>query len=730
MDGSAFCTCPICGGNPSEPQYAGDGSGGFTGTKPVWSLQQIVSNLVRWDARWAPAPISYSFYGGTPAHLAAKSDWKGFVSFTAEQRDATRLALGLISDLTGLQFVEKADDGSQPGLANPRLTFSTSLSTEQYFTAYAMVEYTDGQDLGDAHRIHTGELMFNGHRWNGSMAPGFRPFSVLMHEIMHGLGLSHPGAYNRNPGEEITYGKHAEYTQDSGQFTVMSYFGAVETGSVHTSYADTPLLHDIAALQSLYGANMSTRAGNTVYGYNSTAGRASYDFNLNPTPIFTIWDGGGIDTLDFTQTTYAVNLNLNAGAFSDAFQMTNNISIAFGVVVENAKGGSAADYMMGNAAANRLEGLGGDDSLWGADGDDKLFGGDGSDVLVGQAGDDELWGGAGRDLLYGWSGTDILVGEAGDDELWGGEGRDFLYGWSGADTLIGQDGDDELWGGEDNDVLWGWAGRDLLIGQEGDDQLWGGEDNDSLWGWSGNDILVGGTGNDDLWGGEGRDFLYGWQDDDTLVGGDGDDELWGGEGRDFLYGWQGSDVLIGNDGDDELWGGEGRDFLYGWTGSDVLIGNDGDDELWGGEDGDFLYGWTGGDYLIGGEGNDELWGGEDNDRLFGGSGADKLVGGTGADVFVFHGLADSAPTASDRIWDFSSAEGDIVDLALIDANSSLAGDQAFSLVSAFSGQAGQATLTFNAAGNTSTLNLDVNGDGQADFTLLFTGQVGTTGWLW
>ena len=58
----------------------------------------------------------------------------------------------------------------------------------------------------------------------------------------------------------------------------------------------TPLLHDIAAIQAIYGANTSTRAGDTVYGFNSNTTRDVYDFNLNPQPVISLWDGNGVDT--------------------------------------------------------------------------------------------------------------------------------------------------------------------------------------------------------------------------------------------------------------------------------------------------------------------------------------------------------------------------------------------------------------------------------------------------
>ena len=60
----------------------------------------------------------------------------------------------------------------------------------------------------------------------------------------------------------------------------------------------------------------------------------------------------------------------------------------------------------------------------------------------------------------------------------------------------------------------------------------------------------------------------------------------------------------------------------------------------------------------------------------------------------------------------------------------LAGDQAFSFVNSFTKQAGQATLSYNAASNTSTFSADVDGDGVADFVLQVTGQQDTShGWV-
>jgi Ca2+-binding RTX toxin-like protein len=57
-------------------------------------------------------------------------------------------------------------------------------------------------------------------------------------------------------------------------------------------------------------------------------------------------------------------------------------------------------------------------------------------------------------------------------------------------------------------------------------------------------------------------------------------------------------------------------------------------------------------------GDDRIDGGAGNDVLIGGGGHDTLIGGAGADHFVF------APgSGKDDILDFSSAEGDRIDLS-------------------------------------------------------------------
>ncbi len=55
-------------------------------------------------------------------------------------------------------------------------------------------------------------------------------------------------------------------------FTVMSYFGSANTGGSLPGFSNGPQIHDIAAIQLLYGANTNTLTGDTIFGFNSNTG--------------------------------------------------------------------------------------------------------------------------------------------------------------------------------------------------------------------------------------------------------------------------------------------------------------------------------------------------------------------------------------------------------------------------------------------------------------------------
>jgi len=344
--------------------------------KPVFTLDQIIDQLTTADIAWTgvagnPAPragigtITFAFF--EQASDVYSSERTEFQPLSEAQRAAVRNAFSLWGEYINVTFVEGTVTTADINIGN-------IATTEDYYSAYA--NYPGFSLAAGDVWISTNA---SSNQEIGLAQPGFR---TMLHEIGHALGLSHPGAYNATAGVDLTYAANAEYFQDSLQYTIMSYFSSSSTGAVRTSFAATPMAHDIAAIQSLYGPNMTTRTGDTVYGFNSNAGRDAYDFTHNTLPVIAIWDAGGKDTLDFSGWNTNSKIDLTAGAGSDGGGQTYNVQIAFGTIIEIAIGGGGDDVMIGNSVNNLLRGGGGNDSLTGGMGFDWQEGGVGADIFV------------------------------------------------------------------------------------------------------------------------------------------------------------------------------------------------------------------------------------------------------------------------------------------------------------------------------------------------------------
>jgi Ca2+-binding RTX toxin-like protein len=245
---------------------------------------------------------------------------------------------------------------------------------------------------------------------------------------------------------------------------------------------------------------------------------------------------------------------------------------------------------------------------------------------------------------------------------------------------------------------------------------------------TGRSYLNGLSGNDSLTGGAGLDSLIGGRGDDTLTGGSGDDQLNGGLENDVIIGGDGVDTAVFSGSaavivdlaitTAQATGGAGLDTL---SGVENLIGSNGADVLKGSAAANDLRGGDGHDRLEGRNGDDVLMGGDGDDSLVGGVGRDSLTGGAGADVFVFQTITESraGKAARDVVTDFNQTQGDLFDLSAIDAVQGGA-DDAFQLVAAFTGAAGQ--LVVQDVGRSVMVWGDTDGDAVADFSIQVSGR--------
>lgn len=444
--------------------------------KTSYSISQAAEQLTRESTGWGgalgtAATVTYAFRATAPSTLP--TDVESFSRFNAAQIAAAENALLAWSDVANITFrrVGVGTSGEAAYSDDATMLFSNYAPTDAA-TGAAFATYPGSRSASS----RAGDVWVNSAlSYNTSPVLWNYGAKTLVHEIGHAIGLSHPSDYDASDAATPSYASSAAYFEDSYQYTVMSYFGEENTGAFHGSaYAAAPMLDDIAAAQRLYGANMTTRTGDTTYGFNSTAGRDWFVATSSKVPVFAVWDAGGSDTFDFSGYARNQTIDLTPGGFSSVGGYTYNIAIAQGVTIENAIGGTASDVIQGNAAANFLQGNAGADTLYGASGQDTLWGGDGADYIAGGADFDQINGNAGADTGYGGLGDDWVVGGRDNDLLHGEAGADVVYGNLGDDTVDGGAGNDWVRGGQGNDIVTGGDGDDWLAGDRGSDTITGG----------------------------------------------------------------------------------------------------------------------------------------------------------------------------------------------------------------------------------------------------------------
>ena len=148
---------------------------------------------------------------------------------------------------------------------------------------------------------------------------------MLLHELGHHLGLNHSHLQADGtasiPGGFWTF-EYGDFALSQGVYTGMSYnpgflekdglsngdgIGGNANKSTVFGAAASPMALDIAALQEIYGANITTHTGNDTY--------VLPDENVVGTGYVAIWDNGGIDTISAAATnTAGVTIDLRAAS--------------------------------------------------------------------------------------------------------------------------------------------------------------------------------------------------------------------------------------------------------------------------------------------------------------------------------------------------------------------------------------------------------------------------------
>jgi serralysin len=322
---------------------------------------------------------SFAGYGGQP--YSTLNEPSTGAPLHATQMGAVAGALATWANVANLNFGTDPVPDTSTSVGDIRVAFTgaTSLASDGS-TAWGWASYPDSLDpaAGDIW-ISTKSSAATDSVWSS----GSYNFLALVHEIGHALGLKHP----------FEDGTVLPAATDTKQYTVMSYTDAPNSLFVQVTQTSTgwewqsfnvqpdgPMVDDIAAIQYLYGANMSYETGDKVYTFDPTK------------PFYhTIWDAGGNDTISVANFTLGCTIDLRPGHYSNiaipsnttpsgvtwtsapptgTYDGTGNLGIAYGTIIENAVGGAGNDILIGNDVNNTLKGGGGNDTLNGGAGID------------------------------------------------------------------------------------------------------------------------------------------------------------------------------------------------------------------------------------------------------------------------------------------------------------------------------------------------------------------------
>jgi hypothetical protein len=355
------------------------------GTPDALSWKQFISG--------EPLTLTYSFFDAYEVgYGGAEMNLNNFVAFSAAQRDAVRSIMAELSTYIDVELVEvPASLLSQYGNFGGELRFGAWFNSgnDVAFETYLPMDPVD-EPLG-------GDVWLNMAHHGNDYIQGSHGYSALIRQIGQAMGIKYRGQGSAMTPENIANPWHTSMP-----------FVPVVFGDGRAFTRDFGYL-DVFALQQLYGVNADHNSGDTVYTFTGSLGDAPF--------MDTIWDTGGINTLDLSASDRWQVIDIRQGGLSHIIHNSGSLDALSGIP-------SGSDtYMI----------------AYGSDMHNVITG-NGNNIIIGNELDNIITGGTGNDWIRGMGGNNILRGGAGNDTyVWAlGDGHDRIQelGGGGRDRLI------------------------------------------------------------------------------------------------------------------------------------------------------------------------------------------------------------------------------------------------------------------------------------------------------